>query len=141
MNETNMEAVKPYTFRRLEAVDIFVMSKIISAIGVNEFKVVFESKGITDLIQKMSAEKGEKPQTDEEFIALGASIMFDLAQTIFTNLPKCEREIYQLLAQVAEMKIDNVRKLDAVTFMEMIIDFLKKEELKDFIRVVSKLFK
>ena len=150
MNETTKDMVqeevivpveKPYTFRKLEAPDMFVMFKIISAIGVNEFKILFESKGVTDLFKNLMFEKGEKPKTDEEFIALGAGIMFDLAQTVITNLPKCEREIYQLLAQVANMKIEHVRKLEPASFMRMVIDFLKKEEFKDFIKVVSESFK
>lgn len=132
---------KPYVFRRLEAVDVFIMFKIISAIGVNEFKILFDSKGLVDLVTKLASEKGKKMKTDEEFIAVGASVFLDLAQVIITNIPKCEREIYQLLSQVSDMKVEHIKRLDAVTFTEMVIDFLKKEEFGDFFKVVSKLFK
>ena len=139
--ETMSEFPKPYKFRRLEAADVFIMFKIISAIGVNEFKVLFEAKGLVDLVTKLASAKGKKAKTDEEFIAVGASVFLDLVQVIITNIPKCEREIYQLLSQVSNMKAEHIKELDAVTFTEMVIDFLKKEEFGDFFKVVSKLFK
>ena len=135
------EFPKPYVFRRLEATDVFIMFKIISAIGVNEFKVLFEAKGLVDLVSKLASAKGKKVKTDEEFITVGASVFLDLVQVIITNIPKCEREIYQLLSQVSNMKAEEIKTLDAVTFTEMVIDFLKKDEFGDFFKVVSKLFK
>jgi hypothetical protein len=59
---------------------------------------------------------------------------------IFNNLPKCEKEIYQLLAQVSGMSEDEVKK-DGILFTEMLFDFVKKEEFPAFIKVVSRLFK
>jgi hypothetical protein len=36
--------------------------------------------------------------------------------------------------------VEEVGKLDFPTFTEMVIDFVKKPEFRDFIKVVSKLF-
>lgn len=136
------EVKKPYTFRKLEAPDIFVMFKIISAIGVNEFKACLEAEGFKDLVSKMTGTDVNKEEiSDDDFLALGASVVLELAQVILTNLPKCEKEIYQILSQTSNLKLEQVKKLDAITFFEMVIDFIKKEEFKDFFKVVSKLFK
>ena len=136
------EKKKPYTFRKLEAVDMFVMFKIISAIGVNEFKACLEATGFKDLISRMTGEDVNKEDiTDDDFFILGGSVVLDLAQVIIGNLPKCEREIFQILSQTSNMKVDQVKKLDMVTFFEMVIDFIKKEEFKDFFKVVSRSFK
>lgn len=136
------EVKKPYTFRKLEAVDMFVMFKIISAIGINEFKVCLEAEGFKDLVSKMTGEDVDKEEiSEDDYLALGASVVLELAQVIFGNLPKCEKEIYQILSQTSNLKVDQVKKLPAVTFFEMVIDFIKKEEFKDFFKVVSKLFK
>lgn len=39
------------------------------------------------------------------------------------------------------MSVKDLEALDMVTFFEMIVDVFKKDEFKDFIGVVSKLFK
>lgn len=45
MSETTLQAVEPtYTLRALEAKDVFIMSKILSQIGLKEFKEAFDTK-------------------------------------------------------------------------------------------------
>lgn len=142
MSETTLEivqpeaVVKPYEFRPLEASDIFLMSKIIGAIGVNEFAACFDKDGIKDMIASMAKNGGS-----ESITIAGAAVFLEIANVIFKNLPKCESEIYQMLSNVSGMKVDKVKKLDLITFTEMVIDFIKKEEFRDFIKVVSRLFK
>lgn len=133
MSETTLEIVQPkklYTFRPLEASDVFVMSKIIGAIGVNEFTTCFGG----DFVDAM---KGKGGAVD----AVGAAVFLNIASVIFKNLPKCENDIYQMLANVSGMTTKEIKKLDFVTFTEMVIDFVQKEEFRDFIKVVSRLFK
>ena len=132
-----VEEVKPYTFRRLNSTDVFPMFKIIGAIGVNEFKSCFEGDGIRGMIQTIGKEEGESGN----LISVGLSVGLEIANTVFNNLPKCETDIYQLLSQTSNLSVDEVKALDFVVFTEMVIDFVKKEEFKDFIKVVSKLFK
>ena len=129
-------AVKPYKFRPLEASDVFLMSKIIGAIGVNEFAACFDKDGIKDMIASMA-----KDSKTESISIAGAAVFLEIANVIFTNLPKCESDIYQMLANVSGMTPEKVKKLDFITFTEMVIDFVKKEEFRDFIKVVSRLFK
>lgn len=143
MSEATMEIVqpevevKPYKFRNLEATDVFLMSKIISKIGVNEFTACFDKDGINDMIAAVTKEgSGEKSAT-----MVGVTVVLEIANVIFTNLPKCESEIYQMLASVSGMTENNVKKMDFIAFTEMVIDFIKKEEFRDFIKVVSRLFK
>ena len=136
---TNLEltqAKKGYTFRPLEASDVFVMSKIIGAIGVNEFSACFGSEGAKGMIKAMA----EKNDNDSAIMA-GAAVFLEIANVIFKNLPKCESDIYQMLANVSGMTPDKIKKLDFVTFTEMVVDFVQKEEFRDFIKVVSRLFK
>ena len=132
------EAIKPYKFRRLEASDVFLMSKIIGKIGIKEFKNCFDGEGIESLIG--SAKKGKKAN-DSSIVSVGVAVATEIAGVIFSHLPNCESDIYQMLANVSGMTPDQVKKLDFITFTEMVIDFIKKEEFGDFIKVVSKLFK
>ena len=144
MSEATMEivqpeaAVKPYKFRPLEASDVFLMSKIIGKIGIKEFKHCFEADGIDQLIA--NARKGKNAASDSGIISAGVAVATEIAGVIFSNLPNCEADIYQMLANVSGMTPDQVKKLDFITFTEMVIDFIKKEEFRDFFKVVSKLF-
>ena len=114
---------KPYTFRKLSAEDMFLMFRILGKIGVNEFKSCLDNDTLTKL---GGAVKGEKVD-ESAFAAVGLTAALDIVNVILNNLPKCEREIYQLLAQVAGITEDEV-KSDAIMFTEMVIDFVKKEE-------------
>ena len=139
MSETTEK--KPYAFRKLSSVDVFLMAKIISKIGINEFTACFENDSIKEAIAKVTnAERGTK-EADTGASIVGVSVILELSNVILTNIPKCENEIYQLLSQTSDLKIEKIKKLDAAVFIEMVIDFIKKEEFKDFLKVVSKLFK
>ena len=144
--EEEVEVVKPYTFRLLGAPDIFLMAKIISKIGINEFKACFETEGLTNLIQNMFVDQKNAEANAEannsNIVSVGAGVFLEIANVIFGNLPKCESEIYQMLAQTSNLTVDEIKAPgNAVMFFEMLIDFIKKEEFRDFIKVVSKLFK
>lgn len=138
------EAVKPYTFRNLGAADIIPMTKIIKNIGLKEFRTFLEGDGINKIMAMFTPKNTDEAAapTDEKSIeAIGFSLALEVAEIIFSNLEKCENDIFAFLASVSGMKIEDVRKLDLATFAEMVIDFFKKEEFKDFFKVVSRSFK
>lgn len=140
MNETN--TAKAYELRTLCAEDVFPMFKIISKIGIKEFKSCFESEDVKEAIKsatnKSETDDGET-QADLEVIGLGVAL--EIASVIMANIPQAKEDIYLFLAQVSGMSKDDIRNLPISTFTEMIIDVVKKEEFKDFFGVVSKSFK
>lgn len=151
--EQEMEAVvveKPYTFRPLQAEDSFLMFKIIKAIGIKEFKACFENGGIQEMVaQLMESAPKEDEQGNEQnneqgddsgIVKAGIAVFLDIADVIIGNLPKCENEIFQMLANTSNMSEKAIRKMGFADFFGMIIDFIKKEEFRDFIKVVSRLF-
>lgn len=151
-NETieaaEQEAAKPYTFRKLCAKDVFPMVGIIKKIGLKEFKAFFEGEGISKIMKIFTVQKSEKTVEDsaEETSAektveeLGFSLALEMAEIIFCNLESCENDIFKFLASISEMKVEDVRNLDLATFAEMVIDFFKKDDFRDFFKVVSKSF-
>lgn len=139
MSETNLElkqAEKGYTFRPLEASDVFLMSKIIGAIGVNEFAACFEKDGVSAMMEKVKGDGDNRSA-----MLVGATVFLEIANVILNNLPKCEADIYQMLSNVSGLKVPEIKKLGFVEFTEMVIEFVKKDEFRDFIKVVSRLFK
>lgn len=133
---------KPYHFRKLGAPDMFLMCKIIKAIGINEFMACVQGDSLKQLLKTLT-DKGGDAIKDDSMVMLGALAgTLEIANVIIGNLPRCENEIYQMLSQVSGMDIEEIKAPgNAVMFFEMVIDFVKKEEFKDFIKVVSKLFK
>lgn len=117
-----------YEFRKLNATDTFLMFKILSKININE------------LVKGISADS-VKDMVGGDTTALGMAVMMEMVSLLLTNLPKCENEIYQLLENTSNLTVAEIKALDFATFTEMVIDFVKKEEFRDFVKVVSKSFK
>lgn len=136
MNEN--ENAKAYELRRLTADDVFPMFQIISKIGIKEFKACFESPEVMRMIKgAASGENGKEDLT----ASVGMAVAFDLAGIVVSNLASCKNDIYQFLAQLSGMSTKEIAGLPMVTFFEMIIDVIKKDEFKDFFQVVAKLLK
>jgi len=123
---------RKYELRSLQASDVFPMFTIISKIGVKEFKECFES----DDVKAMVANNGKADAN-----AIGAKVMLGIASVIISHIASAEQDIYSFLSGLSGMSKDEIKSLDMVTFANMIIDVFKKDEFKDFIRVVSGLFK
>lgn len=144
--EKNVEALesgerRPYEFRALSSTDIFLMVRILNKIGFKQLKGCLTGDNISGLIQ--AATSGEDSNGQESALAaVGVGVALDVAGVILENLPKCEAEIYQLLSNVSGLKMETIMAPgNAVMFFEMVVDFLKKEEFRDFIKVASKLLK
>ena len=137
--EGDITMEKVYTFRKLNSTDVFLMFKIIGKIGINEFTDCFGKDAVKQMVQKFTG--GKKSESENGIAMVGISVILEMANVIIGNLPKCEDEIYQMLSNTSNLTVEQVKGLDFVTFAEMVIDFVKKEEFKDFIKVVYKLFK
>lgn len=120
-----------YTFRTLNATDIFPFIQIIRKIGVNKFSSLFNNEDIQGMISDENAELSE-----DKTIAL----VLDLVQIVLDGVSNCEDEIFELLERVSDKTVDEIKSFDMVTFTNMLIDFFKKEELKDFMRAVFTAF-
>ena len=127
---------KTYTFRTLQATDVFLMFKILGKIGINEFAESFGKESVQKMVATLTGENGMANFAR----TAGIAVTLEVANVILGNLPKCEREIFQMLSNTSNLSVEQVETLDFPTFTEMVIDFVKKPEFRDFIKVVSKLF-
>lgn len=143
--KTEVEAVeeaKCYTLNPPIARDIYPISKILSKIGVKEFKQCFESEVIQGMISSfMNKEEDKEDLTDEEKFAVGMEIGFTVGDVILNNLSSCEEYVNQLLSNLSGMSKKDISALPLATYAEMIIDVIKLDGFKDFVKAVSKLKK
>lgn len=117
--------------RKLKSSDMFTMLNIINKIGVKEFKTCFESEAI----QRSLSNK------DVIYESIGLMVAFEIVGVILPNLIKCKEDIYQFLSDLSNTDVKILENMDFVEFTNVIVDFVKKDEFKDFFKVVSKLVK
>lgn len=135
-----LERVKPYTFRKLNSTDLFPLIKIISKIGLDELTQVFEGDALKSLIAQGKQIKGsnnteQSPKVNLDIVGVGVALK--LVNKILEHIPLCEQEVYTLLSRVSGMSVEEVKNLDMDVFMEMILDFVMKEEFRDFFKAAS----
>lgn len=118
-----------YTLRKLCADDMFIMFRIISKIGIK------------DLRKCMAAADVKAAITGKDVNAVGIAVAFEIAAVLMEHLPDCKKEIYSFLESLSGMKEKELAALDMATFVQMIIDVIRKEEFRDFFTAVSKSFK
>lgn len=124
---------KIYEFRKLNSTDIFPMATLINKIGIRRFKEVFRND---EFKNALDGETGENALEE-----IGIGVTFDIAGIVLEALPSCKSNIYSLLSDVSNIELEELEKMEPAAFFEMIIDFIKKPELRDFMKVASKLFK
>ena len=119
------------------------MIKIISKIGLDELTQIFEGDALKSLIAQAKQIKGsnnteqtEQPKKQNLDI-IGIGVALKLVNKILEHIPLCEQEVYTLLSRVSSMSVEEVQHLDIDVFMGMILDFIMKEEFKDFFKVAS----
>lgn len=132
-NVVEMATEKKYTLRKLEAKDIAPMASILSKIGLKEVKNCFSP----DDMKAIAGGEGGI----EAVGAVGVSVAFEIAGVILSNYERCQNDVFSFFSSLSGMDIKQIESLPLDTFTEMVIDVVKKEEFKDFMKVVSKLFK
>ncbi len=130
-----------YTIRTLNAEDIFPVVNIISKIGISEIKKSFNKAAVHSLIKDVKKEKGINVDNDTLTKEVGVSIFFDFAEIVLKNLGKCKEEIFEFLSSVTSISVTELKMISPAEFMEMVIAVFKKDEFKDFMKVVSKFIK
>ena len=129
-----------FELRALKASDFFLVTRILSKIGIKEFKSIIESDSIKSAIGKMAAEQGgEMAQAD--VASIGMTVVFDIASVVLERMEGCEQDIYELLSRLSGLKKTEVAELPMADFGEMVIGVIKHEGFRDFFTAVIKQFK
>lgn len=128
------ERVKPYTLRKLNSTDLFPMIKIITKIGLDELTEVFEGDAIKQLIDRVSS---KEDTVEGKELIVGVGVALKLVNKILEHVPHCEAEIYTLLSRVSGMEVEEIKNFDIDIFMEMLLEFIMREEFTNFFRVAS----
>lgn len=113
-----------YEIRPLVASDMGAICKIITAIGVRQFKDCF----------KVEDFKGGNVEE------IGFSVVFDIAGIILANIPKAEEDIQAFAASVTGLSQKDVKTMPFADYGELIVKIVGSEDFRDFFKRVMKLF-
>lgn len=116
--------------RKLKGTDIFKVLRLLSKLGVKD--LVFDMFGNTDLAKVKDA-------TDVKLLAdgKGANLMAVIFETLTEKLPLIEDDLNQFLGDLTGNDAKEIADLEFGEYMQLIMDFFKKEELKDFFQQLS----
>lgn len=113
-----------YEVRPLVASDMGAICKIITAVGVRQFKECF----------KVEDFKGGNVEE------IGFGVVFDIAGIIIANIPKAEAEIQAFVASVTGLSLTEVQEMPFADYGELVVMIVTKEDFRDFFKRVMKLF-
>jgi hypothetical protein len=113
-----------YEIRPLVASDMGAICKIITAIGVRQFKECF----------KVEDFKGGNVEE------VGFAVVFDIAGIVIANIPKAEEDIQTFVASVTGLSVKEVKSIPFADYGELIVKIVAKDDFPDFFKRVMKLF-
>ena len=122
--------------RKLQATDLFAMVRLLNAIGFNELKTVINFDEIKEARKNVTDENKEAV-----YVEMGTNLIMSIIPFIIEKLAVAETEIYAFVGGIANMKVKDVAKMDAIEFIDLITAIFQKEEFKDFFKRASKLIK
>lgn len=119
-----------YQLRKIKSTDLGKVCKILSKIGIKEIANGISNANIPKL------KEGVEPN-EEQTVNAGIQVAAACGDVVLRNMDKCIDEILDYLEDLSGIEKETIND-DPVMMMEMVIDYFKKEEFKDFSRVVSK---
>ena len=128
---------KKYELRGLKASDFFLMTRILSKIGVKEVKHCFDNDEIKAAVLNMLNQDGG----EADFASIGVSVVFEIAGIVLEHIEDCEKDVYKLLSRLSGLKETEIADLPMAAFGTMVIDVIKHEDFRDFFQQVVSQFK
>jgi hypothetical protein len=130
-----------YELRGLKACDFFLVTRILSKIGVKEFKTCFENEDIKAAIMNVMDNQEGGAIADSAVASIGVSVVLDIASVVLERMEDCEKDIYKLLSRLSGLKETEIADLPMADFGEMVMTVIKHEDFRDFFTAVIKQFK
>lgn len=133
-NETKTEGInvivaeteKPYKLRELQAKDLFLLTRVISSLGIKKLADVFTSK------VDISAVAKDDMSNEDVVREVGYGTIIEIVGVVLDNLPSCQDDLFKFLAAISNLSEKKVSELPLGDFVDMIFEVVQKEEFRDF---------
>ena len=115
--------------RKLQATDLFIIVKIINALGIKKIKESINIDEIKEARLKILEDGSNKNDVYKE---IGTKVIMSVIDVVIENIPLIEQDLFKFMGNLANVKPEEIAKMDIGDFMDLLIAVIKKEEFKDF---------
>lgn len=142
------EGALSYELRKLDASDVFQMLRVLRKIGIKDFTSAITPETARALQYKKPMKRGKKKdelveipreewtenmiRAEAEHEAAFSRVIIQIIDMVLDKLPECEGELVTLLANGIGEDGEAVRKMPALQFVQLISDYVDREEFADF---------
>lgn len=122
-----------FELRKIKGTDLGKVCKIVSKIGINKIADEFGKDKIKDIMANFSAEESN----NDIAAAVGIDVALNCANIILANIENVIDDVLDYLSDLSGLDKDVIND-DPAMMMDMIFEFVKKDEFNDFYQVVLK---
>ena len=115
--------------RKLQATDLFIIVKIINTLGIKKIKESINVDEIKSAREKILEDGSNKNAVYKE---IGTKVIMSVIDVVIENIPLIEQDLFKFMGNLANVKPEEIAKMDIGDFMDLLIAVIKKEEFKDF---------
>lgn len=120
------EQARPYTLRGLRAKDLFLLTRVISSLGIKNVAKVFDEK------VNVAAITSDEVSNEDAAREVGYGTIIEIVGIVIDNLPNCQDDLFKFLAAISDLDEKQVEELPLADFINMLTDVIKMKEFKDF---------
>ena len=149
VDNAGAERSAPFVLGPMRAADVFQLVRILRVMGFNQIGNLLDPKKRRDLSYKKPQMRGEggtlvdlpRDQWTEAMVAAEtkyqlamSSLLMDVIDMILDHIanPECEKAIFTLLANCTGATVEEIRNMDAVSFIDLLDQYVSREEFGDF---------
>ncbi len=141
------QSAPDFVLRDLKAVDVWQFVRILSKLGVRDFKNSIDPKLLKaskfNPPMMMNEEGEEVPLPREKWTdrQIDAEMQADLANDellwtilglLMEHIGSCEYDVNRLLSMGTGMTVEDIQNMDANKYMELIVAYISREGFRDF---------
>ena len=136
--------------RKPKSTDLFVVSKIISKIGLKNIANCVKADELKELRAKLIEEnsvadkKGKVTQkefSDSQLTQFGIAMVANIGDLVLSKLEDVQDDLNRFISNLTGLSTKEVEDLSIVQYAEIVMTIIKEPDFVDFIRVVLKSFK
>lgn len=132
--------------RELRGDDLFAVLSIVGKLDIkDEIVKILNKNSDDDKVVELADHKEKKltkkeqEKLDKEVQQRGAVLVAGILQKVLVNLSKVKSEINAFLADLCGVPVSQIQELSLTEYTGLIKDFVKKDELKDFLSSIASL--
>lgn len=135
--------------RKPKSSDLFVVSKIISKIGLKNIGNCINADELKELRAKMikdnevADKKGKvthKEFSDNQLTQFGIAVVANIGDLILSKLEDVQDDLNRFISNLSGLSTKEVEDLSIVQYAEIVMTIIKEPDFVDFIKVVLKSF-